>query len=126
MDTPLAAIKRAARAVLKDELKALRAEVRALIRENVNVHINADNAVDEARMDRDNAINAHDRALVLLNGYRHRTEQVHAWQAVNRKGDFTVRACAEYIEQGPNPLVHGAGALHMNPFDRWQVSPPIR
>lgn len=113
-------LKRAARAILAPELKALRKELR-------DTKANSAAKIAEAQSEARWAKQASERNAVLAHGYSSRTAQVLAWAQANRPGDMGLQACAEYIEHA-SMASQGIGGTHqyLNPFDRWQVKPAIR
>lgn len=119
MDTALKAMKRAARAVLKDELRAMRKEIRQLreIRDVAFKELQRQVAVAQKAATDYSCENAR---------LRDRSKKILQWAGEHRSGDFTIRACTEYILYGDKPSSNGTGLTCVNPFDRWGVSPAIR
>lgn len=122
MDTALKAMQRAARAVLKEELKATRARLR---NETVG-RINAEEAIRSLREQLTRSERERHQLHAERDEYRKRADQVVAWAEKNRPGETTLLACSQYMQQGATPLTYGAGGMRVNPFDRWQVTPAIR
>lgn len=122
MDTALKAMQRAARAVLKPDLRLLRLSLKR------TQQLRADEAA-EHRLTMDRAHRLERECAQLRterDEYRIRADKVAAWGKANRSGDLGFQCCAEYMQKGAEPLTYGAGQLYVNPFDRWQVSPAIR
>lgn len=122
----LKAKRREARAILKDDLRKLK-ERHA--RELANNHRTVAQ-LQEHLADARDAVTGYSNQLGRVNAQarevKSRCDKVLAWADQNRKGDFTVRACTEYIAAGPNAHTPGAGWAYCNPFDRWQVGPAIK
>lgn len=126
-DTALSAMKRAARAVLKDELKALRAELKEAKAEAATVRAECTMKLHEVNNVSQRLRQQHDTMRTALVEFTRRSGQVRQWAEENRKGDLGFRACSEYVQYGPagEPSAARAG-IRVNPFDRWQVTPALR
>lgn len=121
-DTALAAMKRAARAVLKEELKELRRD----LKEARAVTTECTMKLNENNRQRHELQRQLEDERTRNHAFRVRASKVIEWGEQNRKGDLGFKCCAEYMLAGPSPLTYGAGGLYVNPFDRWQVTPALR
>jgi hypothetical protein len=122
-DTALDAMKRAAKAVLKEELKELRRKAK----DSAKVRKEASEAAWKAACRERELRDRLDALRLQVADFESRAQKVLDWAIANRSGDYGIRACAEYMQQGStgNPTAARAG-IRVNPFDRWQVTPAIR
>ena len=112
-DPTLEALKRSARAILKDELKALRKAAN----ERLAAVERLQDELDQAR--RDTATHA-----VYSSQVRSRAQRAADWARKHAvpQGNTAALALAEWVLQGDTPN-SGAGFGQLHPFDRWQVTP---
>ena len=124
-DTALAALKRSAKAVLKDELKAMRAQTRAKqaevdeLRGKLTFALSANRLlqIDLGRVvqQRDHAEGQH-KALLDRAHRAYEWSLSHADKLTPRK---TVQCLTEWAYKGTG----GPGFGIVHPFDRWGISP---
>jgi aminoglycoside phosphotransferase (APT) family kinase protein len=117
MDTALAAIKRSARAVLKDELRVLRAQLRALRADNASLAEQR----DTLRQDLARASHHRDTLANELGRITDRARRSHAWakQHAVQNGNRAALCLTDWTLNGTG----GAGFGVVHPFDRWGISP---
>lgn len=130
-DTSSAMLKRAAKAILKDELKLLRwqlrnnkATVETLQRElKASRTAATEYSLALGRVRQVHSIElAQAKSDAVSGQIKDRCIQVDQWAAKHAQGNYTLAACVEYIAQGAFPKSRG-DCQTVHPFDRWNISP---
>ena len=110
-DTALAALKRSAKAVLKDELKAMRAELKQARQSIINAHSTLYEV--QARLSQaERSATAYSNELGRV---KERTRR--AWAFANR--EFPRGSLPHCLAEWTNTELGGPGFGIVNPFDRW-------
>lgn len=122
----LIAKRREARAILKDDLRRLKEKHARELANNHRTVAQLQRLLADSERAKTAYSNDAGRANTRLRECRERVDKVLDWSDKNRRGDFTVRACAEFIQLGAYADPYGAGLSMCNPFDRWQVLPAIK
>lgn len=123
MDTTEKMMKRAARAVLRDELKVLRRQ----LADAKSAAEPLQRVLSETRqklLDANASVAVYRQRENLTN---QRLKMTLAWADANRSGDYGTRACLEFVQM-PTMASIGIGSnnSYLNPFDRWQIKPALQ